>query len=281
MKIIERKNAMKVFYYLMAVDGEVSSDKMERFDEIGCEIDGEAFSEYKDSIIDECKSHINTAAGDEDFYDVIQEGLDEVLYCENDSDSQGVTDRLLVWNMLVIAFVNDEYSDIERRIINHVVRVAKMDKSVFLEMEQLIKTVASIKRENEWIQASDKTYAEVRPIVEELEKRQRVIIESALALIEDEIESDKPYVEESKRGLLDDAKRKIGDKVNPIAAEIGKKTITVTSEAKRKIGETVNPTVSEIKSGAGELFGKIKAKVQKKSDPGNEAMEDTETVEKE
>lgn len=46
MKIIEKKNAMKVFYYLMAVDGEVSGNELDKFNEVGCEIDGERFNEY-------------------------------------------------------------------------------------------------------------------------------------------------------------------------------------------------------------------------------------------
>ena len=276
MRFIEKKNAMKVFYYLIAVDGEIDSDKLEKYYEIGCDIDGEGFDVYKDTIPDECMSYINTASEEDDFYDVILEGIDEALNCETDDVSPGIPSRLLVWNMLAVAFSNDEYSETERRIISHVVRVTKMDKSVFLEMEQLIKTEASVERESKWIQASEKPYAEVRPIVEELEKRQRIIIESAKALIEDEIESDSPYVEEEKRGILDDTMTKIGEKVNPIASEIGNKTVIVANEAKRKIGETVSPAVSDIKAGAGKLLGKIKAQAKKRSGPGDDVSEDNE-----
>ena len=284
MKIIERKSAMKAFYYLIAVDGEINDDKLNKFLEIGHEIDGEAFDEYKEVITDECGAYLKTATGDDDFYDIIQEGIDEELQRESNDISEGIPARLLVWDMLAIAFSNDEYSDTERRIISHVVRTAGMDKSVFLEMEQLIKTAASVNRENAWIQTSDKPYAKIRPIVEELEKRQRVINECAKALIEDEIESDDPYVEESKSGLLDGTKAVISEKVNPIASEISKKTRTAADEAKKKIGETVNPTASEIKAGANRVLGKISAKIQKNSDSSIETAEvgeDDKTVEKE
>ena len=146
-------------------------------------------------------------------------------------------------------------------------------------MEQLIKTEASVERENKWNQTSDKPYAEVRPIVEELEKRQRIIIESAKALIEDEIESDSPYVEEEKRRVFNDAMTRISEKVNPIAFEIGSKTAVVADDAKRKIGETVNPAVADIKAGASKLLEKIKAQTQKKSDPCDDTTEDTEEAE--
>ena len=52
--------------------------------------------------------------------------------------------RLLVWNMLVIAFSNKNYSSFERKLIKHIVRVWNMDRTVFLEMEQIIKTHADI-----------------------------------------------------------------------------------------------------------------------------------------
>lgn len=154
--------------------------------------------------------------------------------------------------MLAIAFSNDEYSDAERRMILHVVRITKMDRSVFLEMEQLIKTAISIKKEHIWVQTLYKPYAEVRPIVDELEKRQKVLVESAMALIEDETEVDEPYVEDEKRRVFDDAKIIIGEKVAPIA--------------------------SEIKAGASKLFGEIKAKVQKKDDAATEVLKDNEDI---
>ncbi len=64
---------------------------------------------------------------------------DDALRCNVKVQTQGVGVRLLIWNMLVIAFINGECTKDEKRLIKHVVRVTKMDKSVFLEMEQLMK----------------------------------------------------------------------------------------------------------------------------------------------
>jgi hypothetical protein len=196
--------------------------------------------------------------GEGDYYDVIQEGLDEALLCSVESQDQGIAARLLVWNMLAIAFSNDQYSETERRMISHVVRTTRIDQSVFLEMEQLIKTAASVARESEWIKGSDKPYAEVRPIVDELEKRQRVILESARALIEDEIEPDEPYRDDSKPGLFDNAKAMIEEKVSPIASEIGAKTQKAVGEAKVKIGEKIAPLESGIGVKADRFFRGMK-----------------------
>jgi len=258
LNIIEKKNAMKAFYYLMAVDGEVSGIELDKFDEIGREIDNEFFDDYKESIVKECRTQIATASGADDYYDVIQEGLDEALLRNVEKQNQGITVRLLVWNMLAIAISNDDYSEVERRIINHVVRTMSMDKSVFLEMEQLIKTASSVEKESAWIKASGKTYAEVRPIVEELEKRQKVIIESAKALIEDEIELDEPYVDDSNSGIFVNVTSKIGEKISPIATDVGTKTKKVFGKATAKIGEKVAPITSGIGTKADNLLGSLK-----------------------
>ena len=48
MKLYSRKSAMAVFYYLMAIDEKVSTDELEKYNEIGAEIDPESFSDYRD-----------------------------------------------------------------------------------------------------------------------------------------------------------------------------------------------------------------------------------------
>lgn len=267
MVVIEKKSAIKAFYYLMAVDGDVSDIEIDKLNEIGNEIDSEYYNEYRESVISECLAQIDTADDDE-YYDVIQEGLDDALLCIAEDQSQGIALRLLVWDMLVMAFVNDEYSYEERRLIKHVVRVAKMDKSIFLEMEQLLKTAVSVDKEKERISTSDKTYAEVRPIVEELEKRQKVIMESAKALIEDEVEYDDPYVEAEKTGVLNDVVSKVGDKINPIASDVGAKTKEIfgktTSEIGKKFNQTTNGLGKKVSQSTAGLGAKAKGLLRSK-----------------
>lgn len=266
MNIIDKKNAMKAFYYLMAVDGEVCDVELDKFNEIGREIDSKFFDDYRKSIIEECRTQIDTATGEDEYYDVIQEGLDEALFCRVKDQSQGIAVRFLVWNMLAIAFSNDEYSKVERRMIKHVVRVTKMDKSVFLEMEQLIKAAASVEKESTWIKTSDKTYAEVKPIVDELEKRQKVILESAKALIEDDIELDEPNINVDKSRFINNVVSKVKDKISPIATEVGTKTKKVFGKATTKIGEKVVPITTGIGAKATNLLSSIKK--HKKDDDG-------------
>ena len=238
MLTIANKNAMKVFYYLMVANGDISADDLERFDSIGCEIDGDQFFEYKNSVINACKKYISSASGDEKQFNIILKGIGNALRSKNNNESQGVPVRSLVWNLLALAFSNDDYSDIDKAVITNVVYVTKMERSVFLEMEQHMITMAAVAKENERIQATGKPYAEVRPFVDELENRQKIILESAAALIGDEVDVVPSYIVDDNRTIIDDAKNILAPKVIPVATEISAKTKTLAGEAKKKIEET-------------------------------------------
>ena len=197
MILFEKKAAIKAFYYLMAVDEAITDDEIACFDEIGNELDSAEFLKYREEVIDECEQQIKTIIDAEDHYEVVLEGVDKALSAQTEDVENGVSVRLMVWNMLVIAFSNKNYSAFERRFIKHIVRVLDMDRSVFWEMEQIIKTHSDIVSELEWINQSNRPYSEIRPIVDELERRQKAVLACATQLIEDEL-----YTPVEKSALL-------------------------------------------------------------------------------
>lgn len=67
-----------------------------------------------------------------------------------------------------------------------IVRVTGMEHSAFFEMEHSMKTIAAIEKEMNWIEQSTRPYAQVRPIVDELDKRRAAAMEGVRQLIEDE-----------------------------------------------------------------------------------------------
>lgn len=186
MIVFEKKAAIEVFYYLMSVDGEVTGDELECFDAIGSELDPEKFPEYREEVIARCRTQIRNVIDEEDHYDVISEGVDKALSHRVSDPEKGIAGRLLLWDLLVIAFANDSYSAQERRLIKHLVRTMEMDRTVFLEMEQIIKTSEAVEREIRWIQDTTRPYGQVRPVVEELERRRQVILTCARQLVDDE-----------------------------------------------------------------------------------------------
>ena len=236
MILFEKKAAIKAFYYLMAVDGAIAADEVTCFDEIGNELDPIEFPKYRDEVIDEYEQQIKTIIDDEDYYEVILEGVDKALSAQTDTAENGVSVRLLVWNLLVIAFSNKNYSSFERRIIKHIVRVWNMDRSVFLEMEQIIKTNADIMSELEWINQSNRPYSEIRPIVDELERRQNTVLNCAKQLIEDELYIPVEKSTLPENGLYVGAAQvmnKFGNAMAQTTSTLSKKTVDMT----RSIGK--------------------------------------------
>lgn len=252
MKVYETKSSIQSLYYLMAVDKNIGEDELVRFCEIGEELDRKNFNSYKESIIESCQKHISSGEPDDDYYDVIMESLDFALRHTAKRDDQGVTGRLLVWNMLAIAFSNKEYDATEKKLISHVARVSDVPKDVFLDMEQSMQAAMAIQKELVWIQNSNRPYNEVRPVVDDLENRLAVILGSAKALIEDEVILDDPFEDnpdfiDKAKGALDEAMAPVLDKVGDAAKNVGDVAVNV--------GEAVAEAVSGAWKG---LFGKKK-----------------------
>ena len=233
---LEKRAAIKNFYYLMAVDGAVTADEIECFDSIGAELDPEAFATYRDDLIAECEHQLKNIIDEEDYYEVVLEGVDKALVAQIDDLTKGITIRYLVWNMLVIAFSNTEYSSFERKLIKHIVRVMDMDRSVFLEMEQIIKTNAAVENELRWINQSNRPYSEIRPIVDELERRQKVVLTCARQLIEDELYSAVEKIALPGTGFYTGA-IDMFSKVGDAFSGWGKKTAEATKSATGNIGK--------------------------------------------
>ena len=225
--VVEKKSAIMCFYYLIAVDNNILDIELDTFNSVSAEIDPENIESYKDSILEEYKAQIATVIDEEDYYDVISEGIDKYLIPTKDA-VEGVSSRLLLWNLLVVAFSDGDYSVMERRLIKHIVRVLNIEKDIFQEMEQLMKTNVAVTKEIDALESSDKPYNEIRPIVEEIEERRNVILNAAKTLIEDEIYEPVAKVNMPEKKFIEDAKQtmdKIGSgvasAVSPIASNIG------------------------------------------------------------
>ena len=236
MILLEKRAAIKSFYYLMAVDGAVTADEIEYFDSIGAELDPEVFATYRDDLIAECELQLKNIIDEEDYYEVVLEGVDKALAAQIDDPANGITVRLLVWDMLAIAFSNAEYSSFERKLIKHIVRVMDMDRSVFLEMEQIIKTNAAVENELSWINRSNRPYSEIKPIVDELERRQKVVLTCARQLIEDELYSAVEKIALPGTGLYTGAVEMFS-KVGGAFSGWGKKTAEATKTVTGNIGK--------------------------------------------
>ena len=171
---------------------------------------------------------------------------------------------MLVWDMISVAYSDEDYSDVEKRLINHVARLLEVDKSILLEMDQYVGAADSIQRELDYLNNSQKPYAEIRPIVDEMENRKTAITEAVKALIADDILLES--VEEAKKKApFEEVGKRIADTVNPMAEKTGEMAKKTFDGAKKVFNEKAIPAATELKDGAGKLWGKLKESTKKKT----------------
>ena len=179
---ISTRNAIKIIYYLMAADGQIFHSEEEKFDSIGQELDPD-FKENKDSIIRDCQSQLDKVANPEDYYDALQAGVEEALLSSKKTADTFITPKLLAWDLLTIAYSDENYDDKERKLLQYFVRKTNIDDALFLEMESSILTLMDIEKELNWIKTTSKPYLTIEAMVNELADRKNVIFESVKDLI--------------------------------------------------------------------------------------------------
>ena len=288
MRIFETRSSLKIFYFLIAIDGNIDESEQGFFREIGLKLDPGHFNDYSGDIEKECEMVLLN--DEDDRYDIILESVDDELTHKAGSEDQGLTPRLLVWDLIAAAFSNGYYDASEKRLILHVARKTGVEKSVVLEMEQMMKTSDAVRDELNLIQGSGRPYNEVRPVVDELESRLEVIRKSAEHLIEDEVDADNPYEYkpdffDKTRSKLDKSVKpvtdKIGAAVKPVSEKVGQAVKPVADRAgaavspvAHRIGEgakktvdaasqKLNPVASKAKEKTGEVFGRVTMKFKR------------------
>lgn len=265
MKYITIKNAVMVFCYLLYADGEeITKSELEKLNEIGLELDKAHFSDYKNEMLEACQKQLRSVIDEEDFYDVIAEGVDKVLFAPVADGDKAVASRFLVWNLLTLAYSDKTYHHNERRLIKHIVRVCNIPTDIFLEMEHLMCSAIEVAHEHDLLSQSDRSYREIAPIIEEVEQRIEKLAEAAKNLIEDEV--NEPSVEELK--LNPTLSEKISEASEHIAAEI-KDTVTPIS---KKAGAAVTGFFGSM----GKRFGENKKEAAKKEEAANKEKDFTE-----
>ena len=287
MKYFDTKSAMTACYYLIAIDGPISQDELAKYDEIGNEIDPEKFNDYKAELIAECKQDIEKYVGREEYDEILQEKVDAAL--DETDIIERISTRLVIWNMMVLSFSDDEFSEVEKNLIKHIARITGVENSVLLEMEQILKAYQDVVDELEWIQQSNRPYTEIRPHVDEIEKRKHVLLRNATELIADEVlapipedilkarkkQEDKEAFEGKIRSVTDaiqDKKEDITDSAKKAleASGVKQKAEDVGKKMKDTLSEKGGEAAKDLKKGAGKLFHKFSTKLKELADDSDE-----------
>lgn len=199
--VLPVRDALQIMYCLMAVDGTISEEEADKFDEIGKASDP-YFATYKKILIKEClaASRLETTYGQafvprtpeemEDYYDQIHDYVGDLIADRSlDGSAIGtegrVRGKILLWNLLAIAYSEGDYSKNEKRLIRFIARKAGVEDTVLLDMEHTIRTLFAIEKEEEWLKSTDRPYRVIEARVNELADRKNTIMQGVNALIAD------------------------------------------------------------------------------------------------
>jgi len=270
MVLIDKKSAVRIFYYLMAVDDAIEQEELDKLDEIGLEMDPVYFESYKAALFAECEKAV-TAADGEELFDIIMEHVDDALLNKAESLDDGIPSRMLVWDMLVMSMADNDYEEIEKRLIAHVTRKCDIQQSIFLEMEQLLKTAIAIDAELDYFNASTLPYSQIKPLVDETEKRKNNITRCVTELIYDEVVVPVEALK-VKDDVIDRAKSAYQENVSPLIHKAGEKAGQLFATAKEKSA----PAVDNAKKQFGKAFGALKNKMKSVKGEANSEKEGEE-----
>ena len=177
------KDALKLIYCLMASDGSISPEEEEKFLEIGNSLDSE-FEQWKDELIADLSMKDTVLSDEDEYFDFIHDYAAEIIYKTEDV-GDGIGAKTLIWDLLVMAFTEGDYSTNERRLIRFVTRGLNVDLAVLLEMEQTLRTITALNKEEAWLKSVNRSYSVIDEQMTELKERRDTILTGLHALIAD------------------------------------------------------------------------------------------------
>ena len=96
--------------------------------------------------------------------------------------TEGIRAKELIWNLLAIAYSEDEYSETEKQLIRFVAEQSGVHHSTLLEMEHELTSLIEIDKEEEALKSSSPS-TEVEEKLTLLEERKNTIMKGIDALI--------------------------------------------------------------------------------------------------
>ena len=182
-RILPVKDALKLIYCLMAADGSISPEEEEKFLEIGNSLDPD-FELWKDELIDDLSMKEAVLTDEDEYFDFIHDYAAEIIYKAEDT-GEGIGTKTLIWDLLVMAFIEGDYSSREKRLIRFVARALDVDSTVLLEMEQTLRTITVLNKEEEWLKSVNRSYSVVEVQMSDLRERREIILTGLQALMAD------------------------------------------------------------------------------------------------
>ena len=177
-------DTLRLIYCMMAADGFVNPEEEEKLIEIGNDLDADLEELEKELQNEKALVLKAWSMNEEDYYDFIHAQVAGIIY-EAEDTAGGISARTLLWNLLVMAFSEGNYTDNEKRLIRFITRTLKVDPAIPLEMEQALRTVAALDKEEEWLKTANRSFSAVESQITQVRERREMVIKGVHALIAD------------------------------------------------------------------------------------------------
>ena len=182
MKVIRKRSALKILYYMMAADGIITDTERSTFDQLARLID-DRYDSYRNDILWECRNIALTTPEGDPVFALLNMTARETSDLSDVMTEDMIPGRLLVWNMLAIALCDKDYADGERRLIDEVRRKLELDEKDFLKMERTMQAEAAVGRQIAFLQEKIAENPDLRPQLKNLKERQSIIAANARDLM--------------------------------------------------------------------------------------------------
>lgn len=199
---VDRIEAVKIAYYLMAVDGKISECEENYLNEIA---EGFGINEpalFEDVII-RTNALLNYTSDSNLVYKLIKNEVDKIIekiynqnsqkksleieieFIEEGLSKEYITPNIIIWNLMTMAIKDLDYSKNEKMLINFVAKKFNIDRSILVEMDNAIRALYSIQNELEWINENIENQSECSKLIDELINRRKIIENSIKLFIYD------------------------------------------------------------------------------------------------
>lgn len=180
--LLSEEDALKIAYLMMQADRSVTSDEEEKFMSICADL--KVDKDKTTEIVSYCDS-VTSGVGDEDYMDAIRDGIRDLIKDRVGKKDGTVNGKLLIWDLLAIAYSDGEYSKEEEKIIRQTSTLVRIDKSVLPEFISSIHTIMAIDKEVAWLKQTDRKFVEIENELNELDDRKKNVLQGVYCLISD------------------------------------------------------------------------------------------------
>lgn len=191
-----QKDDLVLVYLLMSVDGNVSAEEDNQFDEL---LKQSGFSEAKNTVIGKAKDILSSVEAEMNDSQNWLEGLHKKYKSQLENDCSNNSGYLLnfvlgnrrskaeykelLWAMVNMAMIDNDFSENEKKFIGCCCKDWNVEDSLLEEMIEIAKTLYSLYSHLDLLKSINRSYGEIEPLVNELNANKAVLEENLKDLI--------------------------------------------------------------------------------------------------